>query len=421
MLSKRIIGLGLTGVMLSSSPALAADLNSMKEVRPLPISMPILIQQKPGIMTAKEVNSESDLVKYDVKIPKVNGLKDTVYQEQLNSIIMSRAMKDIKNVETQAEEVHAKAEKEGWTFRPYQIVINYDLKSTKDIISFTVTTYSMTGGANGNTRVDCYNIDINQNSKLELKDLFNEGTDYKTAVNREIASQIEAQKKQENKVYFEGNLGFKTISDSQSYYIQDDNLVVVFQKYSIAPGYMGTPEFKISLDNFKEILKPKQQVQKKLEFSSITGTVKKLADLGGFRFAWIETKEGKSSFVTISKDTFIANNANLTEGTVITSFYNSNAPMLMIYPLRYKAEVVIVPEETQNVKVDRFDKDLMSSDNNLKLNISDKTEILLQDGTKYQGSLENRRLVVYYGPTTRSIPAQTSPSKIIVLFENELL
>lgn len=53
----------------------------------------------------------------------------------------------------------------------------------------------------------------------------------------------------------------------------------------------------------------------------------------------------------------------------------------------------------------------------MKLNISDETEILLQDGTVYEGELAGKRLVVIYGPSTKSIPAQTTPYKIIVLFD----
>jgi hypothetical protein len=71
----------------------------------------------------------------------------------------------------------------------------------------------------------------------------------------------------------------------------------------------------------------------------------------------------------------------------------------------------------QIVKYDVFDKDLISSDKSLKLNISDKTEIISQDGKAFEGELANRKLVVLYGVSSKSIPAQTNPSKVIVLFE----
>lgn len=86
----------------------------------------------------------------------------------------------------------------------------------------------MTGGANGITRVDSYNIDTNQSKRIELKDLFETDADYKNVLNKEIAAQIAAQSKQENKSYFEGEDGFKTVSEFQDYYLEDSNLVIVF-------------------------------------------------------------------------------------------------------------------------------------------------------------------------------------------------
>lgn len=155
-------------------------------------------------------------------------------------------------------------------------------------------------------------------------------------------------------------------------------------------------------------------------FKSFTGTVKEIRDyvgVEGSKFISLEDKDGVPATILVSKNTYILNNAEITEGAVITGFYNANAPMLMIYPAQYNAEVVAVNSKDQNIKVDMFDKDLISSDKTLKLNISEKTDIILQDGKPFDGELANRKLVVIYGASTRSIPAQTTPEKIVVLFE----
>lgn len=254
MRSNKVIGLSLASIMLVSHSAAAMDLGSKAEsAKAVPVYANLPLQEEVNVAAAKEMKTESGLVHYNVRVPGVQGLKDTVYQEQLNYIIMSHAMKDIKNVETQAEELSEKAANEGRQFRPYEIFINFDVKSKDEVLSFTVTTYTMTGGANGITRVDSYNIDTKQSKRLELKDLFKAGADYKTVVNREISAQIAAQKELESKPYFDGKNGFSTISDSQSFYIQDGHLVIVFPKYSIAPGVMGIPEFKIPLASLNGI------------------------------------------------------------------------------------------------------------------------------------------------------------------------
>jgi hypothetical protein len=69
----------------------------------------------------------------------------------------------------------------------------------------------------------------------------------------------------------------------------------------------------------------------------------------------------------------------------------------------------------QNVKVDYFNSQLKSSDSRLKLNISPYTPIVLTNGQAFSKNPANRNLIVIYGPSTKSIPAQTTPYKIIVL------
>ena len=68
----------------------------------------------------------------------------------------------------------------------------------------------------------------------------------------------------------------------------------------------------------------------------------------------------------------------------------------------------------QNVKVDYFNNQLVSADGQLKLNIAPNTPTLLTNGQPFSKNPANRNLIVIYGPTTRSIPAQTTPYQIIV-------
>ncbi len=102
-------------------------------------------------------------------------------------------------------------------------------------------------------------------------------------------------------------------------------------------------------------------------------------------------------------------------GDRITGFYDANAPVPLIYPPQYRAIVMAKDNPYQNVKVDYFNSQLVSSDGMLKLNISPNTLILLENGQAFTGNLSNRNLIVVYGATTRSTPAQTTPYKIIVM------
>lgn len=87
----------------------------------------------------------------------------------------------------------------------------------------------------------------------------------------------------------------------------------------------------------------------------------------------------------------------------------------MIYPPQYRAIVMAIDSQYQNVKVDYFNNQLVSSDNELKLNLAPYTQIVLENGQAFNRYPSNRKLIVLYGATTRSIPAQTTPYKIIVM------
>ncbi|MCL2775108.1 MAG: copper amine oxidase N-terminal domain-containing protein [Oscillospiraceae bacterium] len=114
-------------------------------------------------------------------------------------------------------------------------------------------------------------------------------------------------------------------------------------------------------------------------------------------------------------------------GDDIRVFYNAKAPALMIYPPQLNAEFIALNfPANKAIKIDRFDANFLDSKNQLKLNITDdyiktgKMEIVYQDGKAFDSTaadLTGRQLVVIYSVTTASIPAQTTPDKIIIMYE----
>ena len=52
------------------------------------------------------------------------------------------------------------------------------------------------------------------------------------------------------------NIGFTKIDGEHNYYFSEDgNIVILFDKYEAAPGYMGCPEFEIPETVYAEYLK----------------------------------------------------------------------------------------------------------------------------------------------------------------------
>ncbi|MFD1019513.1 hypothetical protein [Thalassobacillus hwangdonensis] len=112
--------------------------------------------------------------------------------------------------------------------------------------------------------------------------------------------------------------------------------------------------------------------------------------------------------------TYFVDQAIVNVGDGVTGYYDRNAPVPLIYPPRYQALVLVKESPGMNVKVDQFDRQLVSSDGMLKLNVAPYTQLRLTNGQPFKGELANRNLIVMYGPSTMSIPAQTTPYKIIV-------
>ncbi|NSL52441.1 copper amine oxidase N-terminal domain-containing protein [Calidifontibacillus erzurumensis] len=108
----------------------------------------------------------------------------------------------------------------------------------------------------------------------------------------------------------------------------------------------------------------------------------------------------------------------LQEGQRIDVYYDKHKPILMIYPAIIPPEIVIVKDEKNpgEVKVALFDENFVSLDNELKLNIDENTVLMNQKGENIKiEDLKDKELIVFYKGTTKSIPAQTTPTKIIAL------
>lgn len=123
---------------------------------------------------------------------------------------------------------------------------------------------------------------------------------------------------------------------------------------------------------------------------------------------------GENYTVILHPTTYVLNQTPIRQGDTVIAFYDTEAPMPLIYPPQYHAAAILIPAYGQYAMLDTFDWNLVNSENTLRLNIDTSTDIRTQNGQIYPGSLSNRLLLVLYGSTTRSIPAQTTPEEIIV-------
>ncbi|WP_462412760.1 hypothetical protein [Neobacillus sp. Marseille-QA0830] len=160
-----------------------------------------------------------------------------------------------------------------------------------------------------------------------------------------------------------------------------------------------------------------------VNFYSFHGTVTMISDFyvgqnveeeGCYQLMSVENGLGALVNFVVSPDTYFLNHEVVAVGDNVTGYYDGNAPVPLIYPTQYQALIIVKESPYQNVKVDYFDHQLQSSDGKLRLNLSPYTQILLRNGQPFTKNPANRNLIVMYGPATKSIPAQTTPYRMIV-------
>lgn len=147
----------------------------------------------------------------------------------------------------------------------------------------------------------------------------------------------------------------------------------------------------------------------------------------------VNNKDDQNNTVNlkITDDTLVYDNlgnkkalSDLTDGSKITVFTGSYEPTPLILPVQYTANVIIINGDKEgNVNVDTYladEEGYTNAANNLNIAAADDTKIVDKDEKEYKGDLDKNDLIVFYGASTKSIPAQTTPTKVVVLGKNEI-
>ena len=159
--------------------------------------------------------------------------------------------------------------------------------------------------------------------------------------------------------------------------------------------------------------------------SDVDGIIKTTTD--------VNNKDDQNNTVNlkITDDTLVYDNlgnkkalSDLTDGSKITVFTGSYEPTPLILPVQYTANVIIINGDKEgNVNADTYladEEGYTNAANTLNIATADDTKIVDKDEKEYKGDLDKNDLIVFYGVSTKSIPAQTTPTKVVVLGENEI-
>lgn len=128
----------------------------------------------------------------------------------------------------------------------------------------------------------------------------------------------------------------------------------------------------------------------------------------------LRTDNGIVNFL-VGPDTRVIDSRPLRPGLRAAAFYDSSLPVPLIFPPQYQAQIVTVLTRDEQIMLQEFDRNLVARDNSLQLNLARNTRIETVNGQNVTCNLGNQTLLVYYTTTTRSIPPQTTPRRIVAL------
>ena len=202
------------------------------------------------LVTVKNYTLKKNNVEADIKVPAIEGLENKQLEENLNKEFIENGKKIYEELIEEFPSINNQMKYVG---SDYKIKADNDSFLSIEIIKEEIQASSYTTKKH-------YTIDKNKQIVLTLPMLF-EGDNYIEEISNDIKAQmIENMKKDSNLIYFlesdeneEVIDSFDKIKENQDFYINNDgNLVICFDEYEVAPGYMGTLEFIISDKIFKK-------------------------------------------------------------------------------------------------------------------------------------------------------------------------
>ncbi|MGG0668324.1 DUF3298 domain-containing protein [Lederbergia citrisecunda] len=203
------------------------------------------------VFTVQQLTVDEGTYQADVSTPGITGLEDEELQATLNE---KYAVENRELFEKFEKEIAELKEAGGGHLG---VDAGYEVLTDNDRI-LSIMRYQVNTVASSSTTMSYDTIDKIDNVLITLPSLFKDDS-YIEAINAYIAEEMERQMAADEMIsYFTDNEygeGFTTIKPDQNFYITDDQkLVLSFDKYEVAPGYMGVVTFEIPTDIVKDLL-----------------------------------------------------------------------------------------------------------------------------------------------------------------------
>lgn len=200
---------------------------------------------------------EKDLYHADITVPQVVGLESNQLSDSLNEKYITEGQELYDQFMTDMKDI---ADNGGGH---YGIASGYEIMTDNEQI-LSIKRYVVQTAASGTETLTYDTIDKKNEILLSLPMLF-KNDQYIQVISDNVKEQmIKEFEKDSNKMYWLSGAGlmeemqdeaFKSIKSNQNFYINEvGKLVISFDEYEVAPGYMGTVEFVIPTEAISDLL-----------------------------------------------------------------------------------------------------------------------------------------------------------------------
>ena len=217
-----------------------------------------------SVVTFRDYKEATETTELSVKVPVV----ENVETENEDAEKLEESIEVVnKSIEEYTDELKAIYDADIDKMIEEGSLVNESINSdyvvitdTDKLFSLRIDTTVAKGGAVNLSRF--YHIDKTTNEVITLKNLFTEGSDYITVISDDIKRQMRAEMAaNENIIYLLDSddgfdeFDFSEIKADNNFYINENGeLVIVFDEYEVAPGYMGIVEIKVASEAIKDIV-----------------------------------------------------------------------------------------------------------------------------------------------------------------------
>jgi hypothetical protein len=199
------------------------------------------------VLTFREYTVNEDKYKADIKVPSIEGMENKTLEKSLNEKYLAENKKLYEGFKTEMKDLKAKG-----VDGHLGVNSGYIIKTDNDKI-LSIGRYVVNTVGSSSTTFKYDTVDKQKELLITLPSLFKDDR-YIEIISENIKRQmIEQNKADKNKFYWVSGIEqkatmqlFERISKEQNFYISTEGkLVISFNKYEVAPGYMGVVEFVI--------------------------------------------------------------------------------------------------------------------------------------------------------------------------------